>query len=148
MRDERPASVSWFKEHRKQLIAIGISATAIASIIATAYINRDALAELWQTLKAMLEQTNSSHAITSDDVTGQGTTVITELSAEIISTTERTIITKKRSYSACTVREHLRKIAPKRPSPNKYPALKSYGLTPDDGYTVIIEHKKGTAIAA
>ena len=87
--------------------------------------------------------------ITSDEVIRQETTILTEINENVCSITEQTTISAKHSYSACTVAEHLRKLPRgQHPSPSKYPELELYGLTPEDGYTVITEYQKGAAIAA
>ena len=87
--------------------------------------------------------------ITSDEVIRQETTILTEINENVCSITEQTTISAKRSYSACTVAEHLRKLPRgQHPSPSKYPELELYGLTPEDGYTVITEYQKGAANAA
>ena len=149
MESEKKGFAAWVRKHRKQLIKAGLSVAAVAALIAVAYIKRDSIAELWQNLKALLEKSNSSKLITSDEVIRQETTILTEINENVCSITEQTTISAKHSYSACTVAEHLRKLPRgQHPSPSKYPELELYGLTPEDGYTVITEYQKGAAIAA
>ena len=114
-----------------------------------AYIKRDSIAELWQNLKDLLEKSTSPKLITSDEVLRQEATILSDINEDACSFTEHATIMAKRSFSACTVAEHLRKLPRgQHPSPSKYPELELYGLTPEDGYTVITEYQKGAANAA
>ena len=149
MESEKKGFAAWVRKHKKQLIAAGLSVAAIAGLVAVAYIKRDSIAELWQNLKDLLEKSISPKQITSDEVIRQETTILSDINEDGCSFTEHTTISAKRSYSACTVAEHLRKLPlGHHPSPSKYPELELYGLTPEDGYTVMTEYQKGAANAA
>ena len=91
MESEKKGFAAWVRKHRKQLIKAGLSVAAVAALIAVAYIKRDSIAELWQNLKALLEKSNSSKLITSDEVIRQETTILTEINENVCSVTEQTI---------------------------------------------------------
>ena len=91
MESEKKGFSAWVRKHKKQLIKAGLSVAVVAALIAVAYIKRDSIAELWQNLKALLEKTNSSKLITSDEVIRQETTILTEINENVCSVTEQTI---------------------------------------------------------
>lgn len=91
MESEKKGFAAWVRKHRKQLIKAGLSVAAVAALIAVAYIKRDSIAELWQNLKALLEKSNSSKLISSDEVIRQETTILTEINENVCSVTEQTI---------------------------------------------------------
>ena len=96
MESEKKGFAAWVRKHRKQLIKAGLSVAAVAALIAVAYIKRDSIAELWQNLKALLEKSNSSKLISSDEVIRQETTILTEINENVCSVTEQTTISAKR----------------------------------------------------
>ena len=89
MESEKKGFAAWVRKHRKQLIKAGLSVAAVAALIAVAYIKRDSIAELWQNLKALLEKSNSSKLITSDEVIRQETTILTEINENVCSVTQK-----------------------------------------------------------
>ncbi len=53
--DEQKNFIAWIKEHKSQLILAGISVTAVLATV-LGLKNKDAIAELWNTIKKSIEK--------------------------------------------------------------------------------------------
>ena len=140
MNEEKKGFIDWVKAHKKELIIAGVSVAAIIAII-LGIKNKDALLELWGSLRASVAK---SHAPIRElpDITPV-TPAVSIVETEKIPMAEATEVVRSVQYPF-DVSEHIRNLHPGwKESAEKMAEAEMLGITLLPGQTIVDGYTKG-----
>lgn len=140
MNEEKKGFIAWVKAHKKELIIAGVSVAAIIAIILGVK-NKDALLELWSSLRASVAKAPAP-VRELPDIT-PATPPVSILETEKIPVAEATEVVRSTQYPF-EVSEHIRNLHPGwKASAEKIAEAEMLGITLLPGQTLVNGYTKG-----
>ena len=140
MNEEKKGFIAWVKAHKKELIIAGVSVATIIAII-LGIKNRDALVELWGSLRASVAK-SPAPVRELPDITPV-TPAVSIIETEKIPVAEATEMVRSVQYPF-DVSEHIRNLHPGwKASAEKMAEAKTIGITLLPGQTIVDGYTKG-----